>query len=70
MSVAGHPMGSTVPAGGAYANVPGTDAVALNCVAPSAIPYEIGAGLLQLIDGVVLFSTVSVVGSSGPKVSR
>jgi hypothetical protein len=47
------PAASTDPAGGAYANVPGTLALALNCVAPSAVPYAIGAGFAHVMVGVV-----------------
>src|SRR5215210_2371549 len=45
-------MGSIVPAAGEYANVPGTFAVALNCAAPSGVPYAIAAGVGHVIVGV------------------
>src|SRR5882762_9599746 len=47
------PAFRTVPAGGAYANVPGTFAVAFSCVPLSGVPYTSGAGLLQLITGLI-----------------
>ena len=49
----------TVPAVGLYTNVPGTLAVASNCVALSAVPTVTAAGVLQVMVGVALF-TVSV----------
>ena len=53
------PMLSTVPAGGRYANTPATLAVAVNCGAPSAVPYVMAAGFAQLMTGVAP-ATVSV----------
>src|SRR5688500_13846316 len=46
------PAPRSVPAGGSYTNVPGTPAVALSWVAPSAVPYTMSAGLAHVITGV------------------
>ena len=49
----------TVPAVGLKTNVPGTLAVAFNCVELSAVPTVTAAGVLQVMVGVALL-TVSV----------
>jgi len=41
--------------------VPGTDAVAFNCVLLSAVPYVIAAGIAQVISGVALFTVNETV---------
>ena len=41
------PAPRIVPAGGEYANAPGTLDVALNCVPPSGVPYVMSAGALH-----------------------
>lgn len=46
------PAASTVPAGGLYANVPATLAVASNCGAPRGVGFVIAAGCGQVIVGV------------------
>jgi hypothetical protein len=48
------PALSTVPATGVYAKVPPTLAVALNCVPLRAVPYVMGAGVLQAIVGTLV----------------
>src|SRR5882757_6742466 len=48
------PTAGTAPAAGVYTNVPGTDAVAFNWVALSAVPTEIAAGVGHVITGVRL----------------
>src|SRR5262245_1207050 len=53
------PAFRTVPAIGAYANVPGVPAVAFNCVALSAVPWVMSAGFAQVMAGVA-FSTLIV----------
>jgi hypothetical protein len=47
------PASSTVPAGGLYANVPATFAVASNCAVPKGVGFVIAAGCDQVIVGVV-----------------
>ena len=47
------PAAGIAPAAGVYANVPCTLAVAFNCVALNAVPAVIGAGVAQVIVGVV-----------------
>src|SRR5882672_3495263 len=56
-NVCAAPALRTVPAAGVYTNVPGTLAVAFNCVAPSGVPNVIAAGALHVIVGVA-FPTV------------
>ncbi|MBA3847439.1 MAG: hypothetical protein H0X45_12465 [Planctomycetes bacterium] len=41
-----------VPAGGAYVNVPGTDACAFSCASLSAAPGITGAAVGQVIAGI------------------
>src|SRR5829696_5847654 len=41
------PTGRIVPVVGEYAKLPAVEAVALSCVAPSAVPYGIAAGVLH-----------------------
>jgi hypothetical protein len=41
--------------------VPGVDAVAFNCAAPSAVPYVIAAGVAQLIVGVACFTAIETI---------
>jgi hypothetical protein len=53
------PTPGTVPLAGEYAKVPATVEVAFSCVALSAVPYGMAAGVAQVIVGVALF-TVSV----------
>src|SRR5678815_3707638 len=52
------PAPRMVPAAGQYANVPGTLAVAVNCVALRAVPVVMSAGFAHVMTGVAL-STVS-----------
>jgi len=52
------PAGNTVPAAGVYAKVPGTLAVAFNCVALSGVPYVIAEGAFQVIVGVALTTVI------------
>src|ERR671924_583629 len=59
------PASSTVPAAGAYANVPGTLLVALSCVALNAVPYVMSAGVDHVIAGVP-FSTVRLTVAVAP----
>ena len=54
------PPGRIVPCGGKYEKVPATLAVASSCVEPSAVPYVIDAGVVQLIVGVVFVWVVTV----------
>jgi hypothetical protein len=46
------PGHNKVPAAMLYLNVPGTFAVAFSCASPSRVPYEIAAGVGQVITGV------------------
>ena len=55
------PAVNTVPAGGAYTIVPVTEAVAFNCVALSAVPYTMSAGLLHVITGVAFVTVIATV---------
>src|SRR5919109_769211 len=59
------PASSTVPAAGAYANVPGTLLVAFSCVALSAVPYVMSAGAGQVMVAVAL-TTFSVTVAVAP----
>ena len=45
------PAGRTAPTAGLYMKLPGTFAVAFNCVALSAVPVEMEAGAAQVISG-------------------
>ena len=45
------PAAKTAPAAGLYMKLPGTLAVASNCVALSAVPAAMGAGVAQVIVG-------------------
>src|SRR5947208_14530709 len=45
------PVCRTVPADGAYVNVPGTLAEAFNCAPPSTVPSGTAAGVCQTITG-------------------
>jgi hypothetical protein len=47
------PAVSAVPAAGVYTKVPGTFAVAFNCVTPSTVPATTDAGFAHVITGVV-----------------
>jgi hypothetical protein len=47
---------NTVPPFGEYVNVPATVDVASSCVALSAVPYAIAAGVAHVIVGVALFT--------------
>src|SRR5262245_59145347 len=53
------PAFSTVPAIGLQTNVPGVFAVAFSCVAPSAVPKVMSAGVAHVITGVA-FTTLIV----------
>ena len=55
------PTVNTVPATGLYANVPGTLAVAFNCVPPSNVPWTTDAGLAHVIVGVALVTSIVTV---------
>jgi hypothetical protein len=57
---------NTVPAAGEYVNVPGTFAVAFNCVAPRADPYVMGVGVGQVITGTSLTVTEILAVSNSP----
>jgi hypothetical protein len=48
----------TVPSGGVYTNVPGTLAVAFNCVALSAVPATTAAGVFHVMEGVALVTVI------------
>ena len=45
------PAAGILPGAGVYTSVPGTDAVAFNCVAESAVPCVMFAGLVHVITG-------------------
>ena len=51
------PAASIAPTAGLYANDPGTDAVAFNCVDDNAVPFAIADGVVQVIAGAALFTT-------------
>jgi hypothetical protein len=59
------PAPTTVPSTGEYANVPGTEAVAFNCVPLSAVPYVIAAGVVQVIIGVAGTTMTAALAVSG-----
>ena len=65
------PAASSVPLAGEYTNVPATPtgAVAFNCVALSAVPTVIAAGVGQVITGVVIVTVaVATLGVTKPSV--
>jgi len=51
----------TVPAAGVYTNVPGTLAVAFNCVAPSGVLNVIASGALHVIVGAAFPTAIATV---------
>ena len=55
------PAGSTVPAAGAYTNVPATSAVAFNCAPPSGVLKTIAAGIGHVICGASFGVMVTVL---------
>ena len=59
------PAPSTVPLAGVYTKPPATSAVALSCVALSAVGYVIAAGVAHVITGVA-FSTLIVTSFDAP----
>ena len=60
-SVCPAPAASTVPAGGTYTNVPGTLAVAFNCVALSAVPAVMLAGAAHVMVGVARTTVIALL---------
>jgi hypothetical protein len=55
------PVGRTVPEGGVYVKVPGTEAVASSWAGPSGVPEVRSAGLGQVIDGVAFKTLIIAV---------
>ena len=55
------PTLGTVPLAGLYVIVPAALAVALSCVAESAVPYVIVLGVAQVRVGVALFTVRETV---------
>ena len=55
------PALGVVPLAGLYVIVPAELAVALSCVAESAVPYVIALGVAHVIVGVALFTTSETV---------
>ena len=61
------PAFSTVPAAGVYAKVPGTEAVASSCAAPSGVPATMSVGLAQMtvaIDALMSKLPVALLAAS------
>ena len=55
------PTDGVVPAVGPYRNVPGTEAVAFNCVALKAVPNVMAAGVAQVMTGAAAATTRETV---------